>query len=553
MMTYPSRNMILAVLAFGFFGCVTVAIWETQRAHERDIMIRHGESSGEQLRIRMEGLMTARMASLNVVADRWVERKPYDFGESRFYGFAQSLFRNYRGFAAVEWVEPDGFVPWVFPADSVVHHRGENIALVANSLCQAALKHARESLSEVVTPSAEHQGGLMGFHVLVPVVVEGKLQGFLDGLFLVKELMDLSMPPAILEDFSIRLHEDNRLIYSNNPPGGDHQEASGLRTQKHVLFGDRVWLLLLEPSADYYARVSGRHLDVLAFGLTFSVVLSILLFSLLKRIDMVRESRDQALREISQRERVEMALRDNEKKLESLLSELAAKNLEMESFVYTVSHDLKTPIVTIEGFIGALREDFADRLPQTGEQYLQYMSDAARKMEVLISDLLNLSRIGRVTETKEHFSLADLVQQTLETLRPQLKARGIEVDVSSDLPVVYGERKRISQLFDNLLSNAIKYLGKDNPNPCIGLGCREQAGEMVFFVRDNGIGIEERYFSKIFQIFERLPAAKQAGDGTGIGLTIVKRIVESHGGRIWLESQPGRGSTFFFTLANKDV
>ncbi|HBZ57093.1 MAG TPA: hypothetical protein DEO88_16940 [Syntrophobacteraceae bacterium] len=129
----------------------------------------------------------------------------------------------------------------------------------------------------------------------------------------------------------------------------------------------------------------------------------------------------------------------------------------------------------------------------------------------------------------------------------------MEVDVSSDLPVVYGERKRISQLFDNLLSNAIKYLGKDNPNPCIGLGCREQAGEMVFFVRDNGIGIEERYFSKIFQIFERLPAAKQAGDGTGIGLTIVKRIVESHGGRIWLESQPGRGSTFFFTLANKDV
>ena len=268
---------------------------------------------------------------------------------------------------------------------------------------------------------------------------------------------------------------------------------------------------------------------------------------------MVRESRDQALQEVTERKRVEVVLRDKEKKLQALLSELAAKNVEMESFVYTVSHDLKTPIVTIEGFIGALREDFADRLSENGEQYLQYMSDAARKMEVLISDLLNLSRIGRVTEAKEEFCFGDLVREALEILRPQLEGRGIQVHVQSELPVVYGERKRISQVVDNLLSNAIKYVGKDNPSPRIEVGCQEQDGQTVFFVRDNGIGIEEKYFSKIFQIFERLPAAKQAGDGTGIGLTIVKRIVELHGGKIWLESELGMGTSFFFTLGNKDV
>jgi signal transduction histidine kinase len=492
------------------------------------------------------------MASLELMAYRWLERQPFDSTENRFFGFAQGLFRHYRGFAAIEWIDADGFVRWAFSPDSNIHHQGENLSRIADSQCQVALNKARESLKKVVTPSVEHQGGVLGFHILVPVVVDGKLQGFLDGLFLLTQLMELCVPETIREDFAIRLYEDGRVIYSSGVLSDSHQQASPFRAQKQIFFGDRVWQLVLDPSPDYYARSFSRHLDILAFGLILSAALSVLLFGLLRRTEMVRESRDQALQEVTERKRVEVVLRDNEKKLEALLSELAAKNVEMESFVYTVSHDLKTPIVTIEGFIGALREDFADRLSENGEQYLQYMSDAARKMEVLISDLLNLSRIGRVTEAKEEFCFGDLVREALEILRPQLEGRGIQVHVQSELPVVYGERKRISQVVDNLLSNAIKYVGKDNPSPRIEVGCQEQDGQTVFFVRDNGIGIEEKYFGKIFQIFERLPAAKQAGDGTGIGLTIVKRIVELHGGKIWLESELGKGTTFFFTLGNKE-
>jgi signal transduction histidine kinase len=552
-MTHSSRNTVLAMLAFAFFGCVSAAIWQEQISHERVIVVRHAESSGEQLRIRIEGLMTARMASLELMAYRWLERQPFDSSEHRFLGFAEGLFRHYRGFAAIEWIDPDGFVRWAFPADSMVHHQGENISRIADSQCQRALNRARESLTRVVTPSVEHQDGLLGFHILAPVVIDGKLEGFIDGLFLLTQLMELCVPETIREDFAIRLYEDDRVIYSSDVASDSHEQASAFRAKKQIFFGDRVWQLVLDPSPHYYAKSFSRHLDILAFGLILSAVLSGLLFGLLRRTEMVRKSRDEALREVTERKRVEVVLRDNEKKLEALLSELAAKNVEMESFVYTVSHDLKTPIVTIEGFIGALREDFADRLPDTGEQYLQYMSDAARKMEVLISDLLNLSRIGRVTEAKETFSFGDLVQEAMATFRPQLEGRGIQVHVQSDLPAVYGERKRMSQVVDNLLSNAIKYVGKDNPSPRIEVGCQEQGGETVFFVRDNGIGIEERYFDKIFQIFERLPAAKQAGEGTGIGLTIVKRIVELHGGRIWLESEPGKGTTFFYTLGNRDA
>jgi signal transduction histidine kinase len=165
---------------------------------------------------------------------------------------------------------------------------------------------------------------------------------------------------------------------------------------------------------------------------------------------------------------------------------------------------------------------------------------------------LNLSRIGRLVEKKTTFSLRLPVKDAIKTLRPQIEARSIVMSVQEDLPVVNAERKRIGQVVDNLLANAVKYMGKDNPDPRIDVGFEVRDGETVFFVRDNGIGIEEKFFDKIFQIFQRLPSAKRVGEGTGIGLTIVKRIVDHHGGRIWLESEPGKGTTFYFTLEGKE-
>jgi signal transduction histidine kinase len=176
------------------------------------------------------------------------------------------------------------------------------------------------------------------------------------------------------------------------------------------------------------------------------------------------------------------------------------------------------------------------------------MSDAALKMEALINDLLEFSRIGRMTEKKSKFSFAGIVKEVLKTLRPQIQARGIEVNVQKDLPNIYGEKKRFTQVMENLLVNAVKYIGKENPCPRIDIGVQHRDGQKLFFVRDNGIGIEESYFEKIFQVFQRLPSAKRVGEGTGIGLAIVKRIIEHHGGSIRVTSKPGEGSTFFFTI-----
>jgi signal transduction histidine kinase len=167
--------------------------------------------------------------------------------------------------------------------------------------------------------------------------------------------------------------------------------------------------------------------------------------------------------------------------------------------------------------------------------------------------LLELSRIGRLTVKKTEFSLADLMEEVIAWLQPQIEARGIQVTVMQYLPLVYGEKKRIIQVMENLLSNAIKYIGNENPSPRIEVGAREQDDQKVVFVRDNGIGIERIYFEKIFQVFQRLPSAKKIGQGTGIGLAIVKRVIEYHGGSVWLESEPGKGTTFFFTLKNKEA
>ena len=258
-----------------------------------------------------------------------------------------------------------------------------------------------------------------------------------------------------------------------------------------------------------------------------------------------------AARDITRLKEAEEALRKNEKKLESLLAKLAAKNLELESFVYRVSHDLKSPILTIDGFIGALKEDFGEVLSEKGKKYLGYMSDAARKMELLINRLLDLSSIERLPEKKREFPFARLVKDVMKALQPQIKARGIVLNIEGNLPVIYGERTRLSRVVDNLLTNAIKYIGKENPSPRIDVGVEEHDDQKVFFVRDNGIGIDKMDFDKIFQVFERLPPAKQIAGGTGVGLAIVKRIIEHHGGKIWLISEPGKGTTFYFTLKMK--
>ncbi|MGB8983314.1 MAG: ATP-binding protein [Anaerolineales bacterium] len=229
---------------------------------------------------------------------------------------------------------------------------------------------------------------------------------------------------------------------------------------------------------------------------------------------------------------------------QKLISQLEANNAELERFTYTVSHDLRNPLVTIKGFLGMLEKDIQDNRQDRIRQDFQRIARAADKMHDLLSDLLELSRVGRIASPPVEVDLVQLAEEAVEMVDASLRARGATVTLSPDLPTVYGDRVRLREVFENLIDNAAKYAG-DQEHPLIEIGARE-AEETVIFVRDNGIGIEPPYQQKIFGLFEKL---NPSSEGTGIGLALIKRIIEVHGGKIWVESKgAGKGSTFCFTI-----
>ena len=236
-----------------------------------------------------------------------------------------------------------------------------------------------------------------------------------------------------------------------------------------------------------------------------------------------------------------------EEEREKLIRELEVKNAELERFTYTVSHDLKSPLVTIQGYLGLLHQDLSSGKSERVHSDMERISNAAKKMEHLLKDLLELSRIGRLMNPSKKIPFEEVVRETLEIVHGQLEAQDVTVRTQSDLPIVYGDRHRLTEVLQNLLDNAAKYMGNQKER-LIEIGYSgEEDGKSIFFVKDNGIGIAPQYYERIFGLFNKLDATTE---GTGIGLALVKRIVDVHGGRIWVESDgvPGNGSAFYFTL-----
>jgi PAS domain S-box-containing protein len=234
-----------------------------------------------------------------------------------------------------------------------------------------------------------------------------------------------------------------------------------------------------------------------------------------------------------------------EQEREGFIAELEAKNAELERFTYTVSHDLKSPLITIKGFIGLLESDLAKGDTEKLKTDLERISNATDQMKTLMDELLELSRIGRLVNPPESIALQQLVRETLESLAGIINDKEVTVDIPADLPVISGDRMRLLEVYQNVIENAVKFMG-DQPKPSIEIGARQDNGETVLYIKDNGIGIDPRYQDKIFSLFEKLDTKME---GTGVGLALAQRIIELHGGRIWVESEGlGKGSTFCFTL-----
>jgi len=239
--------------------------------------------------------------------------------------------------------------------------------------------------------------------------------------------------------------------------------------------------------------------------------------------------------DISERKRIQ-------ERQTQLLEELEDTNRELKDFAYIVSHDLKAPLRAINSLASWLSTDYSDRLDEDGKEQLALLMGRTKRMNDLIDGILQYSRIGRIRQEKVGVDLNDVVEHVLDLIAVP---EHIDVKVASKLPTVVCEKTRIEEVFQNLISNAVKFL--DKPKGEIKIGCTEEGGYWKCSVKDNGPGIDEKYFKKIFQIFQTL-SPRDKFESTGVGLTIVEKIIRMYGGKIWVESQAGQGSTFFFTL-----
>jgi len=254
--------------------------------------------------------------------------------------------------------------------------------------------------------------------------------------------------------------------------------------------------------------------------------------------------------DITERRKVEAELEEHREHLKELVrkrtEELEAVNTELKDFAYVVSHDLKAPLRAMSQLAGWLSQDYAEALDDEGKKMVDMLAGRAKRMHALVDGILQYSKVGRTGEKRGKINLNNLLKEVIDMVAPP---ETVQVTIEHELPVLVGEKTRLEQLFQNLLSNAVKFMDKSGGE--IKIFCADEGQYWRFSVSDNGPGIEEKYFEKIFQLFQTLTPRDQF-ESTGIGLSLVKRIVELYGGKVWVESKMGQGSTFFFTLPKRE-
>lgn len=299
-----------------------------------------------------------------------------------------------------------------------------------------------------------------------------------------------------------------------------------------LVFGD-IWNLY-EPQ--YPVMSEARDFFII------SVIILVGANSINLLVKNVHQSLERAQQEIEARTKAE-----NER--EQLIQELKAKNQELNRFAITVSHDLKTPLITISGYLGYLERDILDGNHERMQKDLSQINDAAKRMGRFVDQILDLSRVGRIIYPPTEVEFGAIVEEALAVAQGPIEIRKVRLQIEPGLPIVRVDRVRMVQVMQNLITNSIKFMGQQE-SPLIEIGTLQMDGVIGFFVKDNGIGIDPEDQPRIFELFNKLDGASE---GSGIGLALVKRIIEVHGGQIWVESELGKGATFFFTLGQETV
>ncbi|MFL5990916.1 MAG: CHASE domain-containing protein [Rubrobacteraceae bacterium] len=547
-----------------------------EREHERfeEITVSTKRAVDRRMQISIDAMLDGRglfAASESVTREEWED-----------YVAGSDLERRYPGIQAIAYAErvplegreaherrirAQGFPSYAlrpageryeyFPLVYVAPSKPDNRSLFgydfySGRVNRDAMEQARDTGLPRASGKVELEGtGMTGFLVYTPIYREGApqattderreaLQGFIVSVFRTDDLLEgiFGAPKADTQvDLEVfdgaeftrdgLLHDDDGVLHATDPSYSAH--FSEIDTME---VAGRIWSLYFSTLPSFEP---GWRSNLPLFVLLSGLAISLMLFGVTW---MLAHSRIQA-------EHVGLQLEAANRQLEETNRELEGANSELEAFSYSVSHDLRSPLRSIEGFAQILLEDHAQGLDEEARGYLRRVRAASRRMALLIDDLLDLSRVTRSSLTRQMVDLSALAREIAAEIEKSQPDRRVRFVIADGL-AVRGDPRLLRVLLENLLGNAFKFTQRER-EATIEFGAVTRDGGVAYYVRDNGVGFDEAYATKLFGAFQRLHGSEDF-EGTGIGLATVQRIVQRHGGKAWAEGAVGKGATFFFTL-----
>jgi signal transduction histidine kinase len=524
----------------------TLCLWQALVAHNRAEIERNVESEATRVKNAISVQLDNRISTLERMGKRlelWGQDRQAEWkADVRFY------IQSYPSYQAVEWVDRSFQTRALVPregvrSDRIIDPRYEDRR-------RDALASARHHGEARVSRPVRLANGEWGLVMCIPTKGEAHLDGFLVGVFQIQKLLDSTLHNNVANGFSIGIFVGADQIYDRAEPTRENEDRWS--RSKEIDFHEAHWRVLVWPTADWLAELqTSMPILVLVVGLLMTGLLTgmvHLAYTSNRRRHEVEVAYQGLEQEIAERKRVEEHVRalnaELEQRVEKRTAELKRSNAELEQFAYVAAHDLQEPLRKVVSYTQLLAEVEAGKLDPEADEFIAYAVDGAKRMQTLIQDLLDYSRIGRKGNGVTSVDGEAALQTALINLQGALDESGAVV-THDPLPRVMAEEGELVRLFQNIIGNAIKFR-KPEP-PCIHVRGDARGRQWMFSIRDNGIGIDPQYQERIFAIFQRLHTRAEY-PGTGIGLAICKKIVERHGGRIWMESERGQGSVFYFTL-----
>ncbi len=524
----------------------TLLLWRLSTALERANVEKMILLKTATLRVNINDQIGSHIQALIRMANRWeITRAAPD--KKEWEADAELYVKHYRVYRSIMWADPTLHTRWIAPfkgnESEIGRYLGDDLG------GSRALEAARKKREAWISPAVPERGSEV-FAAYIPIYIpifNHKFDGFIVGVFDVRQLFNTILQDEDINGYDVAVSNNGSVIYRSG-----NSEANGWAHEARInLYGTdltvKVW-----PKTKYLAGVrSILPAVILASGVLVSFLLVLVGHfgeKAQRRAKMAETANTSLEHEIAERRRMEEEIRRNYAVIERHASELKRSNAELEQFASIASHDLQEPLRAISGYLQLLARRYKGKLDESADEFIAFSVDGASRMQNIINDLLAYSRVGSRKKSLTTVDCSRVLGITSRNLSMMIEESGALI-THDPLPTVTADASQLEHLFMNLVGNAIKYRG-DEP-PSIHVSAKTLPEEWLFSVSDNGIGIPPEHSEKIFEIFQRLHDKGSRYSGTGIGLAICKKVVENHGGRIWVESEQGAGSTFFFTLPAK--